>query len=207
MIAARAALCLIPIWAALIVLACLGGGVMPMPEFFAHYAPGRCGAAWCLLGVIPGRTTWSEAQYILAAQRDGQISERQIIIILGRGGEIGFYPGLDGGLVGRILVHYPPERGLPVGWIIQRYGAPCGVSFYWRARANILTLRYPRAMVNLKLQSTAFNPMSPVETIQLDDPAFSPSYQTDRCVDNISDGVNNTAWQGFVRLSRYERAP
>lgn len=206
MIAARAALLLIPICAALIVLAQIGGGMLPMPEFFARYAPDRCGAAWCLLGVIPGRTTWSEAQYILAAQRGGQVSERQIIIVLGRGGEIGFYPALDGGSVGRILVHYPPDRGLPVGWIIQRYGAPCGVSFYWRSRANILTLRYPRGMVNLRLQTTAFNPMSLVETIQLDDPAFAPSYQTDRCVDNISDGVNNTVWRGFVNVSRYENA-
>ncbi len=45
-----------------------------------------------------------------------------------------------------------------------------------------------------------------IESIQLDDPAFAPSYQTDRCVDNISDGVNNTVWREFIKASRYENA-
>jgi hypothetical protein len=188
---------------ALIGLVLIVGRLMPMPEYAARYAPDLCAGVPCMLGVVPGRTGWTEAQRLLDAQPGLQIAGRQILIRLAGGGEIGLYPSLDSEAVGRIYVRYPTERPIAAGWVIQRYGQPCGVSFYRRLRADVLTLRYPLMVVNLRLIGERFTPDSPIDTIQFGDPAFVPSYQPDPCIDNISNGVNNTLWRGFFHAERY----
>jgi hypothetical protein len=189
----------ITIWGALM----LGEQMIP-PTFAGRYAPNLCAGVPCVLDIVPGQTAWQEAQQRLATQPGGDIGRRHIIINTTRDGEIGFYPSVNSEYVGRIYSSYSPQRSIAIGWIVSTMGAPCGVSYYWRGRTNILTLRYPLMIVNLRLE-TFFTPYSPIDSIQLNDPTFSIRAQPDICIDTISNGVNNNHWRGFFNLRIYKQ--
>ncbi|MDZ4763961.1 MAG: hypothetical protein SGI73_05360 [Chloroflexota bacterium] len=179
------------------------GTQLSPPDFAERFAPTLCDETLCLLNIVPGKTTWTAAQQHLASQPGGEIGARHIIIQATSGGEIGFYPSMDTEFVGRIYGSYAPVRSIAIGWIIQAIGVPCGVSYYWRTRTNLLTLRYPLMVVNLQLHDDQFTPYSLIDSIQLNDPAFDLRTQPDPCVDNISNGVNNSNWRGFFGVVRY----
>jgi hypothetical protein len=102
--------------------------------------------------------------------------------------------------VGRVLI--TPGASITLGWIIQRYGTPCGVSVYRQLGVvkRLVTVRYPGMLVNLRAEDAVLRPRTPVQNIDLYDPAHKSTVQPNLCIDNVTDGARNYEWRGFVSL-------
>lgn len=154
----------------------------------------------CLLGVIPGTTLWSTAQVDLAGLPDGSVSGRRITVLVDADTEVQLFPSVNGVTVGRIYVNL--DRALDAGWIVQRFGKPCGVSIYFEAR--MVTLRYPFLLANIALEDERLQTDMPVSFIQFADPDFRLKKQPDLCVDTVTTRqVLNAPWRGFTSIQRY----
>lgn len=162
-----------------------------------------CAGAPCLLGVSPGRTAWADAQVALAGP-EVEADEKSIAVPLPARNGVTFYRSIDKISVGRVSLNVQrPEYTLTAGWIIERYGLPCGVSIYWRV--GMLTLRYPKLMANVSIKNR-LSLESPVRSVFYHDPAFDGGRELDPCRDNVTDtGMMHRFWRGFASLSAYWR--
>lgn len=164
--------------------------------------PDMCDGLPCLMGLVPGRTPWVDARNSLAALNANSPESRQIVIPVGERGEVTLYPSVDRVSVGRINIRFGPELHLPAGWIVERFGLPCGISIYYDPQ--MITLRYPFLLANVRFAQSHFDIQASVISVQFSDPAFQPSSQLDPCRDNVTDWkVSNRGWQGFASVGRY----
>jgi hypothetical protein len=159
-----------------------------------------CEGSPCLLGVIPGITLWTTAQIDLSGLPDGSVSARRIIIPVDENTEVQLFPSVNGITVGRIYINL--DRPLDAGWLVQRFGKPCGVSIYFEA--HMVTLRYPFMLANIELEDERLQTDMPVSFIQFADPDFRLKKQPDLCVDTVTTRqVLNAPWGGFRSIRQY----
>jgi hypothetical protein len=154
-----------------------------------------CGDQPCIWGLVPGQTEWASAQQSLAGA-----GARTIYRQIEPAGEFGFFPSVDRISLGRVSITL--AEPMQAGWIVQRFGAPCGVSIYWEM--DIVTLRYPALLANVGLTGDGLHLSDPVTSIHLADPHFHLDRQPDLCLDSHSPhAVYNTVWMGFAPYRRY----
>lgn len=166
----------------------------------------RCDGIPCLMGVTPGVTRWDEAHMLLASAQVINLSDKRIMFAIDGESSAEIYPSVDGVNVGRMYVHFSQEKPLAAGWLVQRYGTPCGVSIYYNFRQRSITLRYPFMLANILMTDDHLDSRAPVTNIQFADPAFKSETQPNPCIDNItSGGTANRSWQGFTTLREYLR--
>jgi len=193
-------------FAALCVMAAFAGRASAAPGIVGalQLEPiAACDGAPCLLGVSPGRTAWADAQISLAGP-EVEADEKSIAVPLPARNGVTFYRSIDKVSVGRVSLNLQrPEYTLTAGWIIERYGLPCGVSIYWRV--GMLTLRYPKLMANISVKNR-LSLESPVRSVFYHDPAFDGGRELDPCRDNVTDtGMMHRLWRGFASLPAYWR--
>jgi hypothetical protein len=160
-----------------------------------------CDEQPCVLGIIPGRTLWKDAQSSLASYPDSDIQAKSIIIPLYPPAEASMYRSVNGAAVGPIYVTF--QQPMSLGWIIARFGEPCGISLY--VRADMVTLRYPFMLANLHLDPDQqhISIDMPVKTLHFRDASYQSDVQPDLCYDNITDGARNRQWRGFAPVWHY----
>jgi hypothetical protein len=156
-----------------------------------------CDGTPCIMGITPGQTRWSTAQTELTQAR--LVSAKALSLGVYVGVEIDMYQSADGESVGPININF--DDPMPIGWILLRYGEPCGISLY--PQMNLVTLRYPFMLANVPLDANWIHPDLTVTSMQFKDPAGQLFAQPDICVDNITDGVRNRDWLGFAPVWHY----
>lgn len=162
-----------------------------------------CAGSPCLLGIVPGATEWGDAAARLAQYTPRESGDKRIIVPL-PGAEIETYISVNSHTVGRIYFSFRRDTPISAAWIIQRYGVPCGVSIY--TNGDLLTLRYPLLLANVRVGSGMMAMDAPVTAIRFADPHFEFESQPDPCTDNItSRQMLNTRWQGFAPIALYWR--
>jgi hypothetical protein len=185
------------------VLALLAGRALGMPGDARVQQMQVCAGQPCLMGIAPGVTTWEAAQARLHEQVQAQAEARRLTFDIAST-RVETYVSVNRRTVGRIYL-LPQGQPLSAGWIIQRYGVPCGVSIYYGA--DIVTLRYPQLLANIRAAGGTFDPDSPVTAVRYSDPHFLFDSQPNPCIDNITSRQTiNTGWHGFVPFTRYLRA-
>jgi hypothetical protein len=162
-----------------------------------------CDGVPCVYGVMAGRTSWQAAQVSFAQLENTVLEEQAIALRAAEVGHIDLFISVDKVNVGRISVR--PEEVITAGWLIQHYGVPCGITIY--RFSDIITLRYPTLLANIRMTGAPFAATIPVELLQILDPAFKPKYQPDMCIDNITDGARNFRWGGFSSARFYYGHP
>lgn len=150
----------------------------------------------CVMGVIPGITPWAHTREQLVR---GTIEPKRIFVALKPEGEAAFYLSVNKTTVGSIYVRLIDP--LPLGWILMRYGYPCGVSIY--PQTDQITLRYPLVLANVQLQNSRIRPQTAVISLQYADPALQSTTQPNICVDNLTAGARNRLWKGFAPAWSY----
>jgi hypothetical protein len=184
-------------------LGMLGGRAQMQPQDARMSLFARCDGQPCWMGIVPGVTPWTQAERIVTAAAEHD--DKRLIMPMGARGDVQVYRSIDPEWVGRMYVLLPYDEAIDAGWIIQRFGVPCGVSIYFHM--NMATLRYPNLLANVQLEARGLHVHSPVVALQFSDPHFVFESQPDPCVDNItSRQMLNSAWHGFARVSAYVRA-
>lgn len=188
-------------WVVLIVTVVNLGQAQTMPDDSRANDLAFCDEQPCVMGIIPGRTLWKDAQSRLASFADSDIQEKSIIIPLYPSAEISMYRSVNGAAVGPIYVTF--QQPMSLGWIIARFGEPCGISLY--VRADMVTLRYPFMLTNLHLDPNQqhISIDMPVKTLHFRDASYQSDVQPDLCYDNITDGARNRQWRGFAPVWHY----
>jgi hypothetical protein len=200
---ARAALTIFCLAALAILLAQVSGAALGRADDTRALHFEDCNAQPCLLGIIPGATEWADASAALARYAPEEATDKRIIVRM-PGAQIETYVSVNRHTVGRMYFNFRRDAPLSAAWVIQRYGAPCGVSIY--VNGEMMTLRYPLLLANVRVMGGRFDLDAPVMAIHLSDPDFDFESQPDPCVDNItSRQMLNTRWQGFAPLSIYWR--
>lgn len=193
--------CLIGLGVVMIVTAVNIGLAQSVPDDIRASDLNWCGEQPCVMGIIPGRTLWNDAQIQLASYSDSDIQEKSIIIPLQPAAEASMYRSVNGTAVGPVYVNY--QQPMSLGWLLARFGEPCGISLY--VRADMVTLRYPFMLANLRLERD--NPRisinMPIKTLHFRDSSFRSEVQPDLCYDNITDGARNRQWKGFAPVWHY----
>ncbi|GAB4556430.1 MAG: hypothetical protein OHK0023_28760 [Anaerolineae bacterium] len=175
----------------------------------------------CFAGVTAGKTNWLEARKNLASQvRDDSYTQEVVISVDLLPHHLDetllyFFRSVDKVSVGRMnAVFRVEESALTAGWLVARYGIPCGVSLYLQDASNYrmtqprMTLRYPQLVANLTLPHSHLEINSPLISIHVYDPAFvNTDKRLEPCRDNITDGVRNRYWHGFGSVARYISTP
>jgi hypothetical protein len=165
-----------------------------------------CNGIPCVMGVSPGVTMWLYAQQRLSTMPDSQVLPKEIVLFVKHTATAVIYPSINRKAVGRIYINFSTDRAPLVGWIVQRYGFPCGVSVYFDS--HLLTLRYPALLVNVRLTHEWLSTATPISSIHFADPNFRSATQPDLCVDNVtSGGMINRPWYGFSSLRFYRDHP
>lgn len=157
-----------------------------------------CDELPCVLGLIPGRTLWHEAQTHLA-RWDAAVSLKTIQVTVNPRAEASFYQSVNGVALGRIALRF--DQPLSVGWLVSHYGQPCGITIYHTTRTA--TLRYAFLLANIRLDHDQVGAHTPILSIHFTDPAFKSTQQPNLCVDNITNGAQNYHWKGFAPLWFY----
>ncbi len=161
-----------------------------------------CDGTPCFLGISPGVTGWSDAQQRLSTAPNNQVYANEIVALVHQETTAALYPSINRLTVGRIYVHFSDDSPPSTGWIVERYGIPCGVSVYFST--GILTLRYPGLLVDAHLTHDWLSVETPVSIIHFADPNFRSTTQPDLCVDNVtSGGMINRPWYGFSSIGFY----
>jgi len=185
------ALCLLAMWS---------GRVFAAPADARIAKMDYCEGSPCLMGVVPGTTLWTTARVDLSHLAGSSLSPKQIIIAIDADTEVQVFPSVNGVTVGRIYMNL--DRPLDAGWIVQRYGKPCGVSIYFGGQ--MVTLRYPFLLANIELTGERLESDMPVTFIQYADPDFRLKKQPDLCVDTVtSRQMLNAPWRGFTTIRTY----
>jgi len=196
---------LVALSVAVLFVACLGavglGNVVHYPRQPLPAPLDVCEGHFCWLGVEVGRTLHAQTGQIVGERVRDPLNVRTTVGIDGRGYYANFYPAADNLHAGSGQIYFTDGK-LQAGWLLIWLGEPCGVSY----RANIgytppipeLVIRYPFLLANFRGDRLAhFSPMTPVESIAWIDPTLDIAGQPDVCVDNITAGVRNVAWNGF----------
>lgn len=177
------------------------GQSQPLPADIRAADLDMCDDQPCVLGVIPGRTLWRDAQELLSIQTGSDIQEKSIMVPVEPGAEAFMYRSINGTAVGPVYVNY--EEPMVLGWVLAKFGKPCGISLY--VRADMATLRYPFVLVNLQLKAddSHIRIDMPVRTLHFRDSSYRSEVQPDLCYDNITDGARNRQWKGFAPVWDY----
>jgi hypothetical protein len=158
-----------------------------------------CGYQPCFLGMTPGVTAWKEAQSAFASYAL-VISEKRIVFHIQPAGNIALYKSVNDKTVGRIYLTL--KTPLAVGWIIESFGFPCGISL--QPNSTMATLRYPTLQAIVRLSGAHLDLRTPVTSVQFYDPDYQPESQPNMCVDSITrTSTANRMWQGFAPVWHY----
>src|SRR5579859_4356594 len=146
---------IIPVFGGLIVLAMIGGGRLhpDWTPYFDHVE--LCDKRFCAFGIVPGVTTWSQAETMLNIQLSDIVNSNLIYtglsdrvdrtIFLARG-----YKNDPSTPVVEMLFWMTPStssKSLTVGAFIARFGPPCFV-YYTDFGWPLFTLYYPFGVVS-----------------------------------------------------------
>lgn len=161
----------------------------------------------CVYGILPGQTTWEQAQQTFSNIQFVEVNPNYISLQQSAQSDTEIFLSIDAINVGRIAI--TPTTRLPAGWLIERYGIPCGLSIYRQlGRFNkTVTLRYPTLLANIETADLQIDPFDSVVSILLLDPAYRPKYQPNICLDTVTDGARNFHWHGFASYSAYFTNP
>ncbi|MCL4248587.1 MAG: hypothetical protein KJ065_10620 [Anaerolineae bacterium] len=177
------------------------GRALRLPEDSRVRLIAWCETSPCVMDIVPGETGWIRTQGQLDDLPDRVLFPRQIIVRLEHI-DLEFYPSVNGESVGRIFLHFPQNHHFDAGWIVQRFGEPCGVSIY--PASDQMTLRFPFLLANVNVDDDRLRPQSAVSMISLQDPHFRFEAQPDPCIDNItSRQMLNSLWKGFSTVGYY----
>ncbi|MEZ4671586.1 MAG: hypothetical protein R3E39_27095 [Anaerolineae bacterium] len=195
------ALVLVGTWLLFAIAAMRFGQMYTLPDDSRVTELAWCDDQPCILGVSPGKTMWRDAQTQLASYSDSEIQDKSIIVQLQPDAEAAMYRSINGAAVGPVYMMF--EQPMSLGWILELFGKPCGISFY--TRAEMATLRYPFMLANLQLapDQQHISIDLPVRTLHFRDVSYQSEVQPDLCYDNITDGARNLQWSGFAPLWHY----
>ena len=160
---------------------------------------GICDGQPCVQGVIPGKTAWQTAQARLSQKHGARIEDKSIRFTSTANAQTDLYISVDLTNVGRIAIS--PSGDLTLGWLIAQYGVPCGITIY--RYSNTITIRYPALLANIEPDAQLLRVRFPLKQVLILDPAFSPVFQPNMCVDNMTDGARNYRWAGFATPRYY----
>lgn len=201
----RAALFVLPLCIGLLALAWALGRVLGRADDPRALHFDACAGDPCILGMVPGETGWGDAAAILGQYPIDGFDDKRVYTAL-PGVSVETYLSVNAITVGRVYLSFPSQAPLSAAWVIQRYGAPCGVSLY--GSSETVTLRYPLLLANVKVQDGRLDLDAPVTVIHFSDPDFYFESQPDPCIDNITTRqMLNTHWRGFAPLSVYWERP
>jgi hypothetical protein len=178
------------------------GRVAPLPASIQAIGFDRCGEAPCFMHILPGYTPWRDTHMAMAKRPDSNVWDKRIIVKSTVGSEAALYPSFSGETIGRVYITPSRYTPLSVGWIVQRYGPPCGVSVYYET--GIMTLRYPFLLANIRLVDNYLDLNAPVAQLQLTDPVFFSKLRPNPCVENVTGWkMEIRTWQGFASVRHY----
>lgn len=184
-----------------LVLAALAGRALGRADDLRALHFDLCAERPCVLGMVPGATAWTDAAAMLARYPIDALDDKRVYTPL-PGVSVETYISVNTLTVGRVYLSFPHHAPFSAAWIIQRYGAPCGVSIY--GNGDLMTLRYPLLLANIHVGEGHLTMDAPVTAIRFSDPEFHFESQPDPCVDNItSRQMRNTHWQGFAPIALY----
>lgn len=159
----------------------------------------HCEGIPCLLGIIPGTTAWPQSSETYAALRFTDFTPKRLVVELAPGATAEMYRSINPAAIGPIYLRL--KQPLAVGWLLARYGQPCGITFY--PRQGLMTIRYPFLLANALLQGDRLHLRLPIVSITYADPAMPSGIQTNLCVDNVTDGARNRQWRGVAPVWAY----
>jgi hypothetical protein len=185
-----------------LVAAIVYGRGTPLPEAVRALGFDRCGDVPCFMEILPGQTPWLDVQVTLARRPGSNVWDKRILVKSSVGSEAALYPSINGVTIGRIYITPSRDTPLPAGWIVERFGLPCGVSVYYET--GIMTLRYPFLLANVRIADNYLHLYAPIMQLQLTNPSFISTTQPNQCVDNITGWkMENRTWQGFASIRHY----
>jgi hypothetical protein len=62
-------------------------------------------------------------------------------------------------------------------------------------------------LVNIHAPAHRVRATTPLDQINILDPAFKSDFQRNMCVDNVTDGARNYRWAGFAQARYYYQHP
>lgn len=193
---------LIVVFAVLSAAARAYGRSLPLPEEvrkFGLWEAERCNRDTpCVLGVVPGKTNWADAQKIVAGINRVQVSVDRIWIPFNPETYIGFF--LYGDIVGTSQTSISPagKDSLSLGWLLALYGAPCTIS---HVRGGPIGL-YGRHMYAFVItDNDRLDLFDKIMIVTF--PGPGPIRVQNGC-DTTDEFTSIELWRGFSTLKRYE---
>ncbi|MBE0691350.1 MAG: hypothetical protein IH587_14625, partial [Anaerolineae bacterium] len=123
------------------------GRVFRPPEDNRAALRSWCETTPCIMDIVPGETDWAQTTGRLSRLPDTTLFPKQIVARLDSLA-LEFYPSINRESVGRIFLYFPQSHQFDAGWVVQRFGEPCGVSLY--PTLNQATLRYRFLLANVQ---------------------------------------------------------
>lgn len=154
---------------------------------------GRCGGTPCWNGIVPGKTSPTDAAAIIAA--DTRLTAQQIAS----------FSSDDGQHIASLLLNRP---SLQLGEILVLYGSPQCVDIY--RQAGTMTLHYALLHALTRFQNDQISSDSPILSLVLGTlpgaENVSVSCKAPR-VAEIDRVAARRQWQGFASLQKYLASP
>lgn len=161
-----------------------------------------CGNRPCLVGIVPGETSWNDARTRLAPGNDNEISELYTPV---NDTQATVMPGFD--QVAIISIKAYSDTSLPVlGYFIQKYGSPCGVLIHgdFAYSSDIVELRYSLMTLDVNLSQSRLNIYSTVDFVQLLEPSITFEAPQNLCKSDPYRNETLLPWLGFASLEHYK---
>jgi len=122
----------------LCVVALMWGRAQSNPRLFP--SSNQCEVDECILGVVPGSTSWPDATDRFAGLQNAMVVDNSISIQLDPHIQIYFQPSIDQTGVGLATVYFDQKSGPLLGTLISVYGGPCAVII--NPSKHFVTVRY-----------------------------------------------------------------
>ncbi len=189
------------------ILCCLAigfGRIHSIPSSAAtSFGLDRCDDVPCFRGLIPGKTSWSNA---LATTGNPPV------IGLDRGHPImSLAQSTDHALLDAISIDVPPDTTITVSDVINLYGVPCQIYLYSRSPTtpNVITLRYPGLCVQTGIIEERLTPDSPIRHLYYLTSLAPRQGSAVPCGNDLTSSSSAMVmsgwrpWRGFASLQRY----
>jgi len=192
-----------------IVVAMIAGGRLS-PDWTPYFDQiDVCGNELCILGVVPGATSWIEAERLIKphAQQYSSSQEYGTQDVIVRVDQTLF--DLSGPIkanIAGLLVYPEPKLILTIGAMVARFGGPCFVSSPNSSLSGpVLDLYYPFGIAETKPGSYELNIDTPISVLSADETVDNRKCR-EYPVSNSRE-FSIFSWYGFRSFHFYSRFP
>jgi hypothetical protein len=186
------------VWMLMLVLcsgALIYGRASNQPNELQELGFGTCDGDPCFMGIVPGKTSWEDADILLkrfnpSIQQEGwaEYDERHLHVILREAKN--YVDMLD-----LSPIEYSHSFGITLQMLIQNMGVPCAVSYSTRGSIGP-ALYYPSFWVVVISNQDRIRPLDAIEEIYV-----AHSEESIGCKQTRASP--RKPWLGFTLLSRY----